>query len=191
MGKIKIKKIKIFLTLIILIAIFFLSMSENKNFLVISLNKSSISCSFNLNFSFSPSFIDLLYFNNQAEVIYTILLLRKISTNIISQDQKLIEKKIQFYLSYNNDKKSFTLFSSKDYYESDSIEKILETINKIKFIDLFSLDKKGMYYCVANVNINSLTPLSPALFFLFLFYNPYNLKITNIISNSIVYENPE
>lgn len=166
----------------------FLSLAPNNNSLVISLEKNSVSCQYNLNFSFSSSFIDLLYFNNQAEVTYNIILIKTTSTGFITQNQKILEKKIQYFLSFKNESKVFTLFSKTEYIETNSIKKIEEMINKIKFENIFSLDKAGYYYCVSNVYITSLVPISPALLILFLFYNPYNMKILNLESNLIQYE---
>ncbi|MCR4421811.1 MAG: hypothetical protein NUV32_05000 [Exilispira sp.] len=185
-------KLKIKLLLIILIfslsVIFFLS-AESKNIFLIFLEKNTISCSYILNFNFSQSFIDLLYFNNQAEIVYDILLIKKISTTLLSQDQKVMQVKYQYYLSYKNEKKIFTLYSSKEYYESSSIIEILKLINNMKIENIFQLDKTGNYFCSSDITINSLAPISPALFFLFLFYNPYNMKIANLISNIVSYEN--
>lgn len=183
------RKIIFLVFLIILIAFLFLGYVSNQNYFIISLDKDNISCIYKLNFIFSQSFIDLLYFNNQAEIIYNILLVKKISTTLLSQDQKIIEKRIQYFLSYKNDKQIFTLFSSNDYYETNSISKITELINNIEFKNIFKLEKTGTYYCISNISITSLAPISPALFFLFLFYNPYNMKILNLVSNTIIYEN--
>jgi hypothetical protein len=187
MLKLKTKLIFIIL-LISLIILFFLS-ADSKNIFLISLDKNIISCSYSLNFNFSQSFIDLLYFNNQAEIVYDILLIKKISTTLLSQDQKVMEVKYQYFLSYKNEKKIFTLYSSKEYYESISISEILRIINNMKIENIFQLEKDGKYFCSSDITINSLAPISPALFFLFLFYNPYNMKIANLTSNIVSYEN--
>ncbi len=186
---IEINKRKIIFLLILIVLFLFFGYFSNQNYFIISLDKNNISCLYKLNFTFSQSFIDLLYFNNQAEIIYNILLVKKISTTLLSQDQKVIEQKLQYFLSYKNDKKIFTLFSSNDYYETNSITKITELINNIEFKNVFKLEKSGTYYCISNISITSLAPISPALFFLFLFYNPYNMKILNLVSNTIIYEN--
>ncbi len=179
-----------FLFILFSLSIFF-SLNNNNNTLNITLNKNYISCNYYLNFSFSQTFIDLLYFNNQAEVNYSILLIKKVSNAFLLQEQKISEKKYQYFISYKNEKKTFTFFSSSEYFEVDSVDKLLNLINNIRFNNVFELKKTGLYFCNSTVIINSLAPISPALFFLFLFYNPYNLKLTNIISNVVSYEIPK
>ncbi len=183
----KLLKIIFLITLIILFFSFFLE-TDNKNIFSITLNENNISCNYKLNFKFSQSFIDLLYFNNQAEIVYYILLVKKISGPIINQDQKVMDIKYQYFLSYKNDKNIFTLYSSKEYYESNSMSKVLEIINNMEIDNVFKLEKEGKYFCSSDISITSLAPISPALFFLFLFYNPYNMKISNLVSNIISYE---
>ncbi|MFN3412027.1 MAG: hypothetical protein ACK4YF_07710, partial [Exilispira sp.] len=108
-------EIYILIFLFFLLLFLFFSLALNNNSLVISLEKNLISCQYNLNFSFSSPFIDLLYFNNQAEITYNIILIKTTSTGFITQNQKVSEKKIQYFLSFKNESKVFTLFSKTEY----------------------------------------------------------------------------
>ncbi len=177
-----------FIIFFLLLSLILLSLNGEKANFVINLNNNLISCFFNLNLKLSQSFIDMIYYNNQAEIVYDISLLKKSTGSFFAQSQKLSQKKIVYYLNYKPDVKSFSIYNEKEFYESFFIDDIINNINTMSFANLFDLKNSGQYYCIANVSITSLNTIFPPMLFLLLFYNPYNIKISNLESNVINYE---
>ena len=67
-----------FIIFVFLLSLILLSLNGEKANFTINLNNNLISCFFNLNLKLSQSFIDMIYYNNQAEIVYDISLLKKI-----------------------------------------------------------------------------------------------------------------
>jgi len=101
----------------------------------------------------------------------------------------LVEKKIiTFNAKYELSSKKIFLYNESLVVELSSFDELENLIFQTNFDKIFELGKTGKYYVKFNFYFDTVKLFPPFSLILF-FINIYNIKIENILSNIISYEN--
>ncbi|MCX8058747.1 MAG: hypothetical protein N3A58_04985 [Spirochaetes bacterium] len=164
--------------------IFFIDIFGDNDFIKILLNKDKLNCEVYLNKKINNEIRNLIINGYEANVLYDFALFKK-SEGFSLGDVYITKYSLNFNLAYENNKLKLYNKNSMIYFES--FEKVEEYIFRLKIDNIFLLKEHGSYYVKFYFSFDTIKLLPPFSIIL-IFVNIYSIKVDNLISNIISYE---
>lgn len=154
----------------------------------IGLVESFVTVQFNLPILPNDTMNDAIKYGNEAEITYYITLFKTVENNLFTNAEKIGDKTITYFLNYRSKSGHYTLFNNTELYESKDLGALFSILSAKSFQNSFQLKDTGFYYTTATFSFTTVKLIFPISLFFIFSSNLYNIKVGDMISNTIHYE---